>query len=297
MKLMQYKKLYFLISALFLVPAIYALVFWKLKPSIDFTGGSILEIKNAKCKIQNCNAKLKIEETFQDQALKLQSVQELTDGSYMLKMEEINEEQKNALLANLSNEFGDIEETRFETLGPSIGRELVKKTLMAIVLAASFILLYVAWRFKDKKYGICAILAMFHDTIILLGSFAILGHYLNVEIDTLFVTAVLTILSLSVHDTVVVYDQIRQLSRQNPGSDFAKLVDQAVVGTLSRSINNSLTIILMLLCLFFLGGQTIRWFTLALLIGTISGTYASTFIATPLLIVWEEIKKEKKQPN
>jgi preprotein translocase subunit SecF len=293
MKLMQYKKLYFLISALFLLPSIYALVFWGLKPSIDFTGGTILEVKNLKCKMQNCNLKLKIEEKIKEK-VNISSIQESGTNTYILKMKEIDKDQKEELIEKLEEEFGDIEETRFETLGPSIGRELVRKTLMAIVLAAGFILLYVAWRFKDKKYGICAILAMFHDTIILLGSFAILGHYLNVEIDTLFVTAVLTILSFSVHDTVVVYDQIRQLSRQNSQTDFDKLVDQAVVGTLSRSINNSLTIIFMLLCLYFLGGQTIRWFSLALLIGTVAGTYSSTFTAAPLLIVWDEIKKRRK---
>ncbi len=283
MNLMHYKKLYFLISALFLIPSIFSLIVWGIKPSIDFTGGSILELRT-----QNLEPS-KISETEGIEGL---SVQKSGEETYILKTKEIDEQKKNQLLENLKTEFGEIEEVRFETVGPSIGKELIKKTILAIVLAAGFILLYVAYRFKDKKYGVCAILAMFHDTIILLGAFSLLGHFLGVEIDTLFVTALLTILSFSVHDTVVVYDQIRDSIKKNPQVEFKALVNKAVVETLPRSINNSMTIIFMLLCLYLLGGQTIRWFSLALLIGTISGTYSSTFTAAPLLIVWDKFKKK-----
>ncbi|MGB9613597.1 MAG: protein translocase subunit SecF, partial [Candidatus Margulisiibacteriota bacterium] len=159
--------------------------------------------------------------------------------------------------------------------------------------AAGFILLYVAWRFKDKKFGICAILAMFHDSLVLLGSFSLLGHFFGVEVDTLFVTAMLTILSFSVHDTVVVYDRIRESQKNLPHLPFEQLVNKAVTETLVRSLNNSLTIIFMLVALFLLGGETIRWFVAALLIGTISGTYSSPFTAAPLLVIWEQLKSKK----
>ena len=136
-------------------------------------------------------------------------------------------------------------------------------------------------------------MAMFHDSFVLLGTFSLLGHFKGVEIDTLFVTAVLTILSFSVHDTVVVYDRIRESRKRFPGVDFEDLVDKAVTETLSRSVNNSMTIILMLIALYLLGGTTTKWFVLALLVGTVSGTYSSTFTAAPLLVVWEGLKRKK----
>jgi len=164
---------------------------------------------------------------------------------------------------------------------------------MAVIIAAGFILFYVAYRFKEKRYGVCAILAMFHDSLILLGIYSLLGHFFGVEIDTLFVTAVLTILSFSVHDTVVVYDRIRESVRLYPRADYYSLVNKAVAETLTRSVNNSMTIIFMLLTLYLLGGETTKWFVFALLIGTISGTYSSTFTAAPLLVVWNSLIKKK----
>jgi len=158
----------------------------------------------------------------------------------------------------------------------------------AVASAAVFILTYIAYQFKEKMYGVCAILAMFHDTLILLGSFSLLGKFFGVEVDTLFVTAVLTTLSFSVHDTVVTYDSIRNAVKQNPKTKFSELINIAINQTLIRNLNNSLTIIFMLLALTLLGGPTIRFFSVALLIGTIAGTYSSTFIATPLLLVWKE---------
>jgi len=135
-------------------------------------------------------------------------------------------------------------------------------------------------------------LAMFHDTFVMLGVFSLLGHFLGVEVDTLFVTAMLTILSFSVHDTVVVYDKIRDSQKRFPKANFVDLVDKAVTETLPRSINNSMTIIFMLVALWLLGGESIKWFAFALLIGTISGTYSSTFTAAPLLVIWKNLKKK-----
>ena len=289
---MKYKYLYFFISALFLLPSIFSLIFWGLKPAIDFTGGSIIELK---AKSINLKAERnKISEIIKKEGSELTSIQESGEKTFILKTKQINKDEKEKILSSLKKELGEIEEIRFEAVGPTIGKELIKKTITAIVLAAGFILLYVGYRFKDKKYGVCAILAMFHDTLILLGSFSLLGHFFNIEVDTLFVTAVLTILSFSVHDTVVVYDRIRESIKTNPNANFEELVNKAVAETLVRSVNNSMTIIFMLLTLFLLGGQTIKWFTLALLIGTIAGTYSSTFTAAPLLVVWEEIKNKRK---
>jgi preprotein translocase subunit SecF len=146
----------------------------------------------------------------------------------------------------------------------------------------------VAYRFSELKYGVCAALAMFHDSLVLFGVFSLLGHFLGVEVDVLFVTAVLTILSFSVHDTIVVYDRIRELRHSQRGMRYEDLVDLAVTETLSRSMNNSMTIIFMLFVLWIFGGSTIQWFVFALLIGTVTGTYSSTFTAAPLLVVWDE---------
>jgi preprotein translocase subunit SecF len=290
---MKYKWLYFLISIIFLVPSIYSLIFWGLKPAIDFTGGSILEIKTQGFNLTEEENKEKIESFLQKQGSQLASVQKSGEDQYILKTKEIDKDQKTKVLDNINQDLGKAEEIRFETVGPTIGQELIQKTVIAILIAAGFILFYIAFRFKEKKYGISAVLAMFHDTLILLGVFSLLGHFLGVEVDTLFVTAVLTILSFSVHDTIVVYDRIRESVRLNPKADFEDIVNKAVAETLTRSVNNSLTIIFMLLVLYLLGGETIKWFIFALLIGTVAGTYSSTFTAAPLLVVWEGFKKSK----
>ena len=290
---MKYKFLYFFISVLFLVPGIFSLVKWGLKPAVDFTGGSILEMKTQNSKLKT--RKGKIEEIVKKEEVDLSSIQESGETNYILRMEEIDKNKKEEILRKLKEEFDEIEEIRFETVGPTLGKELIKKTILAIILAAGFILLYVGWRFKDKKYGICAILAMFHDSLILLGTFSLLGYFYEIEVDTLFVTAVLTTLSFSVHDTVIVYDRIRESRRIFPETRFDHLVNKAVAETLGRSVNNSMTIIFMLLCLYLLGGETIKWFIFALLIGTISGTYSSTFTAAPLLVVWEQLKEKRRK--
>lgn len=289
---MKYKRVYFLISGVFLLPSIFSLLVWGLKPAIDFTGGTILEIKTPAAVSEPA---VRLRQIAEANNLTVSLIQKTEKEAYILKLEEIDKDQKQKLLSDFNKEFGEVEELRFEAVGPIIGRELIQKTIFAVVLAAGFILFYLAYRFKDKKYGICAVLAMFHDTLILLGAFSLLGHFFAVEIDTLFVTAVLTILSFSVHDTVVVYDRIRESIKGNPGVGFEDLVNKAVVETLTRSVNNSMTIIFMLLSLFLLGGETIKWFIFALLIGTIAGTYSSTFTAAPLLIIWENFKAKEKR--
>lgn len=278
MNFMKFKWLYFFISALVLIPGIFSLIRWGLKPAIDFTGGSLLELKFEK-EIKE------VKNIFEEKGVELSSLQVSGENTYLFRMKPIDKDKSQAIQEALSEKFGQVEEIRFETVGPILGKELLTKTIVAIVLAAGFILFYVALRFGEAKYGISAIIAMFHDTLILLGVFSLLGHFKNVEVGTLFVTAVLTTLSFSVHDTVVIYDQIRKGSSPN----------QAIERTLVRSLNNSFTIIFVLFALWLLGGETIKWFILALLTGTISGTYSSTFIAVPLLVVWESSLRRFKR--
>lgn len=290
---MRFKWLYFLLSALVILPGVFSLAKWGLEPSIDFTGGTLLELKFEPSTISYQPSA--IEQVLNEKGIEISLVQESGDKTFLIKMKLITKDDVATIKAVLAERFGQMpEEVRFESVGPTLGQELLIKTIFAVILAAGFILLYVGWSFRNKMFGVCAILAMFHDSLVLLGLFSLLGHFKGVEVDTLFVTAMLTILSFSVHDTVVVYDRIRESQKQYSGAKFVDLVNKAVTETLSRSLNNSLTIIFMLLALWLMGGQTIKWFVFVLLIGTISGTYSSTFTAAPLLVVWQELKQKKK---
>ena len=290
-RFMRFKWFYFLLSGLVLVPGIISLIFWGLTPSIDFTGGSLLEYKFSKPQDRT-----KIEQILKEGKFDFSSVQTSGGNSYLIRAKSLNQETAVKIKSSLGDGLKDVPtEIRFETVGPILGKELIFKTVVAVLMAAGFIMFYVAWAFKNAKFGVCAILAMFHDTFVMLGIFSLLGHFAQVEVDTLFVTAMLTILSFSVHDTVVVYDRIRESQRRFPGTPFVDLVDKAVTETLSRSLNNSLTIIFMLLALLLLGGSTVKWFVFALFVGTISGTYSSTFTAAPLLVIWEQLSLKRRK--
>ena len=293
MNFMKFKYLYFLLSALVLVPGIISLALFGLRPSIDFVGGSLLELKfeeNYQLPITN------FQKTIEEAGFEVYSIQSSGEKEFLIRMKPISKDDVSTIKAALAEKFEEMpEEIRFETVGPTLGRELLIKTLAAILLAALSILGYVAWAFKKAKFGACAIFAMFHDSLIMLGAFSLLGHFFGVEVVTLSVTAVLTILSFSVHDTVVVYDRIRESQKRHPGAKFVDLVNKAITETLARSLNNSMTIIFMLLALWLLGGETIKWFIFALLVGTIAGTYSSTFTAAPLLVIWDQIEKRRKR--
>jgi len=203
MNWMKFKWLYFLLSALVLIPGMISLAVFGLQPSIDFTGGTLLELRFQQELAQNFSERAK--RVIEKQGFEVSSIQSSGEKTILLRLKPISKNEAMTIKSSLAEEFQEMpEEIRFETVGPILGKELLRKTLLAIVLAAGAIMAYVAWQFKNKKFGFCAILAMFHDSFILLGSFSLLGHFFGVEVDTLFVTAVLTILSFSVHDTVVV---------------------------------------------------------------------------------------------
>ncbi|MFA5532674.1 MAG: protein translocase subunit SecF [Candidatus Shapirobacteria bacterium] len=288
MNIMKLRPLFLIISSILLITSLLSIIFWQFKPSIDFSGGSIWEVSFS----QNINTD-QINEIFTKNNLDLPIITSIGDNNYSLKFKNIDPSQKVALNSSLKEIDDQAIELKFETLGPILGKELLKKTIFAIVLSSLFLLLFIGSRFKDFSFGISAILAMFHDTIILVGGFSILGHFFGAELDALFVTAVLTTLSSSVHDTVVTFDRIRELKRQNYQIDWVQLANQAVTETLNRSINNSMTIIFMLTSLVLLGGSTTRWFAAALLIGVICGTYSSTGVAIPLVLFFKKHSKKK----
>lgn len=288
MNFIKYWRLYVLISAVVLIPGCISLVLFGLKPSIDFTGGTLLEVVTAEPRTaEELTA-------VAESVTPVRSVQPVNETQFILKADEVTTEKKNELVTAMDTQLEGVSVLRFEAIGPTLSKELVNKTLTAIVLVAIFIILYVAYQFSEWKYGISAILAMLHDTLVLLGAFSLLGHFLNVEVDVLFVTAVLTTLSFSVHDTIVVYHRIHEIRQKNRQASIEEVLNTAVTGTLTRSINNSMTIILMLLALTLLGGDTIRWFSVALLIGAVTGTYSSACVAIPLLYGWEKFAKRKK---
>lgn len=293
MNLMKHKKIFFFLSAIVLVPGLISLLIFGLKPAIDFIGGSLLEVKLVEEKSVENFQETVLKEQLKDVFI-VNSVQKTGEGSLIFRGNEITNEQKDIALDLLQTELGELAVLRFETVGPVLGQELLKKTFTAILIVAGVIIFYIWQQFHDLKYGISAVLAMFHDSLILLGIFSLLGHFKNVEVDVLFVTAVLTTLSFSIHDTVVVYNRIRELKKKHRHLSLTEIANAAVWKTLNRSVNDSITIILMLLALVLLGGDTIRNFSFALLVGAITGTYSSSFTAVPILLVWEELANRKK---
>lgn len=284
---MKHKKIYFAISGIVLLISIFSLIKWNLRLGIDFTGGTTFDYRFSKPVEE-----VQIEGVFKEAGIATQSISDGGKGSFEVKAPPISSETKNKLDGLLKNFDKDYVELKYEVVGPSIGPELVRKTVTALVISASVILLWVAYQFKNIKYGLSAVLAMIHDSIVLLGSFSLMGHFMGVEVDFLFVTAMLTILSFSVHDTIVVFDRIREVNRKT-GGDLVDIANVAVTQTMVRSLNNSFTIIFMLVALALLGGETIRWFAVALLIGTVSGTYSSPFVAVPLLVTFDQLKSRK----
>jgi preprotein translocase subunit SecF len=286
---MKHKKIYFAISGIVLLISIFALIKWNLRLGIDFTGGTTFDYKFSKV-----TEETQIEGVFKDSGIAIESIDVDSRGVFEVKAPPISSETKNKLDGLLKNFDKDYVELKYEVVGPSIGPELVKKTVTALVISASVILLWVAYQFKNIKYGLSAVLAMLHDSIVLLGAFSLMGHFMKVEVDFLFVTAMLTILSFSVHDTIVVFDRIREVNRKT-GGNLVDIANIAVTQTMVRSLNNSFTIIFMLVALALLGGDTIKWFAVALLIGTVSGTYSSPFVAVPLLVTFDQLKVERSK--
>lgn len=291
MQIMRYRWLYFVLSGTLLLVSLVSLILFGLKPSVDFAGGSLTEIEFEQPR-EISEADIS---SLMAEGESVSSIQQAGDNRFILKTSELSNEQKDQLVQKIGENFGAVQTLRFETVGATVSQELIKKTFSAIFLVTLLITGYIWYQFKDLKFGVCAILAMFHDTIILLGAFSLLGKIYDVEVDMLFVSAVLTTLSFSVHDTIVVYDRIRELRRKHWGTDMTTLVNTAVLETLSRSLNNSITLFIVLSSLVLMGGSAIRWFAVALLIGAVIGTYSSTFVAAPLLVVWEKLSSKSKR--
>ena len=286
----RHSRLWLAISGAIVVAAFLALFTYGLNFGIDFTGGSLLQVNAPATSVEalrNVVATTGFEPV----------VQQGEGDSYFVRLAPVTEEQHQAILTAVKSISPDATEVRFDTVGPAIGGELKTASLKATALMLLLITLYVAWAFRKVtrpvaswKYGVVTMISAFHDVIIPLGVFAVLGHYLGYQVDMAFVAAVLTILGYSINDTIVVLDRTREnLMRHRHGDiSFGDIVNKSVLETIARSMNTTFSTMLPLLAVFVVGGETTRPFVLALLIGMLSGAYSSIFVASPLLVEWEK---------
>lgn len=298
-KIIEKRKYFYIFSGALMLISLLSLSGWGLKYGLDFTGGTLMEIRNEKEDIRNKNEEIKniLKEVEIDDAV----VTSTQDNSILIRYGNSDDEKNKAVLAKLKEKFPALQNTRLDYIGPSISSELKKKAIWALGIAIVGIALYIAYAFRQVsrpveswKYGIGAVVALVHDVFITVGAFSILGHFFNIEVDTTFIAALLTILGFSVHDTIVVYDRTREnLMRSSVKEDFGAVVNRSLNETMARSINTSLTVIITLLAILVFGGASIKNFTLALLIGITFGTYSSIFVASALMVDWWKWGKVK----
>lgn len=294
------RKIFYLISAVLVGASIVALIIWGLNLSIDFKGGTIVEISYPDGK----PAVTEIEKNLEKLNLGEHSIRPVGENSYLLRTRELAETERATFLKALSSDGKQkIIEERFDSIGPLLGKEAVRKSLFSIILVIICIVLFITFAFRKVsepvaswKYGLITVLALIHDVLIPAGVFAVLGHFQGVEVDTLFVTALLVVLGFSVHDTIVVFDRVRENLKVNRETrakkPFEQIVGDSISQTFVRSINTSLTTVLVLIVLLFVGAASTKLFSLALIIGIIAGTYSSIFIGSTLLVTAEKLQRK-----
>jgi len=297
MNIIGKKYWYFLFSLIIIIPGLISLILFGLNPSIEFTGGS--RITFAFPKELSVSKISTVKSVFEQNKIKVATI-EKSGSEVFVRSGPVDQKQDILITSQMKNKLGDFKQAQYETVGPTIGSETTLNAIKALIIASILIVFYITWSFRSVpkptnsfRFGVCAIIALIHDVLVLLGFFSIFGHFFGVEADSLFVTAVLTVIGFSVHDTIVVFDRIRENLRRIGGDDFTEVVNNSILQTLDRSLNTSLTVVLVLVALLLFGGETIRWFVVALLIGIVSGTYSSIFNASPLLVVWQEIIQKR----
>jgi preprotein translocase subunit SecF len=280
---------YFLISLIVIVPGVIALIVWGLPLAIDFTGGSDLEVTFASGKAPEPAQIITLY-----QKMGIPDVQAQTSGTdgMIIRSTEIDETTATKIIAQMESQFNTtVNVLRFDTVGPLIGAEVTRTALIAVAAAAVLILGYITFAFRGvqhaARFGTAAIIAMIHDVLVVVGIEALLGHFAHWEADSLFLTALLTVIGFSVHDTIVVFDRIRENATIYRRLPFERVVNHSIIQTLGRSINTQLTVMVCTAALALFGGITIRQFATILLVGIFSGTYSSIFNAAPILVVWE----------
>lgn len=291
MDIVSKRKIYFSVSAVLIAVSLFSLIIWGLNLAIDFTGGSLLEIEF----LSERPSHQAVQEKLADLELGKINLQSTGQQGMILRLKDIDEATHQVILEKIGSE--QIEEKRFESVGPLIGQELKKKAGWAILLALLAIIIYIAWAFRkiskpvaSWQYGLVAIIALFHDIVITLGLFSLLGHFWQVEIGLPLVAAFLTILGYSVNNSIVIFDRARENVLKTNWTDFSMVINQSINQSLTRCLNTALTTLFVLMSIFFLGGQSIKYFALALSVGIVVGTYSSIFVTSSLVVVWQKWK-------
>ncbi len=293
-RIIRYRWIFYVIALLFIGGSFVSFFAYGLRFGIDFTGGSLLSVE---WKEQRPSTE-QLQAVFGEQSIESVLIQSAGEKETLFRFSTITEEKHQALTKELAT-LGSITENSFETVGPAIGKELQQKAWWSIIFVIIAIALYVAWAFRHVsrpiaswKYGVITIVALFHDVLLTVGVFALLGKFFGIEVSSTFIVALLTILGYSVNDTIVVFDRIREnLTRFGTTLSFDDIIDKSVTQTFARSINTTLTVLLSLIAIYFFGGDTVKYFALALIVGITSGAYSSIFIASPLLASWYRIQR------
>ncbi len=297
----KYRKLWMWVAIVTAGICVAFVAIWGLKPSIDFTGGTLLELSFSKNRPTN----VEMQKVLDDLSLKNVMLQQAGDKGFIMRMSFLTEDEHQLVLKKMREQFQKdenlVREESFETIGAAVSNQLRQRALWAIILVNLGIILYIGYAFRKVsqpiaswKYGALAIVALSHDLLVVLGVFAVLGHFRGIEVDIGFVVALLTVLGFSVHDTIVVYDRTREnLFKVGHKQVFSEIVNDGLNQTLMRSINTTMTTLLSLTALYFFGGPSIHNFALALIVGIASGAYSSIFIASPLLVIVEEWQRKK----
>ena len=292
------RKLFYIFSGVLVGLSLLSLIVWGLKPGIDFTGGSLIDIAYTSGRPTQeaiINALMNVDPVA--------SVRPSGDNEFIIRMKAIDQNEHETVLKNLVlNRTANPIEKTFDSIGPVLGTEALRKAYWSVALVIIGIVLYITFAFRKVsepvsswKYGLTAIIALVHDVIIPTGVFSVLGHFADYEVNTLFVTALLVILGFSVHDTIVVFDRVRENLKNAPAKKpFSEIVGESISQTFVRSINTSLTTLIALAVLYFVGGASTQHFALALIIGIAAGTYSSIFIGSPLLVTLEGWQKKEK---
>lgn len=289
------RKKYFLLSGLLVLASIVSLFMWQLNLGIDFTGGSSLQVQFEKKEVTQED----LEGVLSDLGLSESVVKPFGEEEFLLKMKKISESKHQKIISELEQLDKKMKEKKFSSIGPSIGQELQQKAWRAVIFSLIAVIIYISWAFRKVsyplpswKYGVAAIVALFHDVLITMGLFSVLGHFLGFNIEVSFVAALLTIVGYSVNDTIVIFDRVRENIRKSVRENFEDLVDLSAKQSVTRSINTSLTTLIVLFAILVLGAQSITYFVLALMVGVALGTYSSLFVASPVVIEWEKRQEE-----
>ncbi len=278
---------FFLISAIVIVPGIISLIAFGLKPDTDFQSGTTMTLSFSPAVQENA-----VRQSISDAGYQNATIQKSSTGEYIISLREITSDERVTLQNDLQTSLkSTLTVENYATTSAEVASQTVRYAIIAVIVAAVFIMLYISYAFRKMprptRWGICAVIALLHDLLVVIGIFSILGWAIGIKIDALFITGVLTVAGYSVHDTIVVFDRIRENMTKTVNRDFEKVVNFSINETFVRSLNTSLTVTFVLFALFLLGGSTIHWFVLVLLIGVITGTYSSICNASALLVVWE----------